>query len=186
MKMNHKRASKTSSQSQPSPCLWAKASEASHLSNSPAGATSDGVVVGGMVGNDIEISREICGGEAGASTGATSLATDKGAGTVAEVGAADSSVDLWDTIGSIKRKYKGTGHLSRRGSIKGQVIYRVPSPKTDAVPHSVTVRTPTTGTFILYAVMRKLRRPFLETKRLHRARHPRAATTSRDSGLACA
>ena len=58
MKMNHKRASKTSFQSQPSPCLWVKASEASHLSNSLAGATSDGVVVGGMVGNDLEISRE--------------------------------------------------------------------------------------------------------------------------------
>ena len=58
MKMNHKRASKTSSQSQPSPCLWAKASEASHLSNLPAGATFDGVVVGGMVGSGNEIRQE--------------------------------------------------------------------------------------------------------------------------------
>ena len=119
MKMNHKRASKTSSQSQPSPCLWVKASEASHLSNSPAGATSDGVVVGGMVGNDIEISREICGGEAGASTGATSLATDKGAGTVAEVGAADSSVDLWDTITHEERDGSACIQTTRRSEGDG-------------------------------------------------------------------
>ena len=46
-----KRASKTSDQSQPSPCLWVKASEAGHLSNSPAGATSDGMVEGGMKGS---------------------------------------------------------------------------------------------------------------------------------------
>ena len=50
MKMNHIRASKTSSQSQPSRCLSVKASEVSQLGNSPADATSDGVFVDGMAG----------------------------------------------------------------------------------------------------------------------------------------
>ena len=72
-----------------------------------------------MVGNDIEISREVCGGEAGASTGATSLATDKGAGTVAEVGAADSSVDLWDTITHEERDGSACIQTTRRSEGDG-------------------------------------------------------------------
>ena len=66
-------------------------------SNSPADATSDGVLAGCMAGNDTKISREICPGGAQAPTGVPSLATDKSARVVAEVGAAGSSVDLWDT-----------------------------------------------------------------------------------------
>ena len=47
-------------------------------SNSPADATSDGVFVDGMVGNDTEINREICSGGAKASTAASSLYAGKG------------------------------------------------------------------------------------------------------------
>jgi hypothetical protein len=75
-------------------------------SNSPADATSDGVFVDGMAGNDTEISREICSGGAKASTTASSLSAGKSGRAGAEVGAAGSSVDLWDT----------TTHGERSGS----------------------------------------------------------------------
>jgi hypothetical protein len=67
-------------------------------SNSPADATSDGVFVDGMVGNDTGIIREICSGGASAPTAASSLSAGKSERAGAEVGAAGSSVDLWDTI----------------------------------------------------------------------------------------
>src|SRR4051794_17722300 len=98
MKMNHIRASKNTSQSEPCRSLSAMASEISYLSNSPADATSDGVFVDGMAGSDTEITRGIWHGEAGASTDVTSLAIDEDARAVSEVGAAGSSVDLWDII----------------------------------------------------------------------------------------
>jgi len=75
-------------------------------SNSPADATSDGVFVDGMVGNDTEINREICSGGAKASTAASSLYAGKSERAGAEVGAAGSSVDLWDI----------TTHEERSGS----------------------------------------------------------------------
>jgi len=88
-------------------------------SNSPADATSDGVVADGMIGNGTQITREICRGEAQASTGATSPATDKGVWATAEVGAAGSSVDLWDTITQGEQSGSACIHASKRSEGPG-------------------------------------------------------------------
>ena len=106
MKMNHIMSVENYLSEPAEPVSVGKGQRSQPKSNSPADATSDGVFVDGMAGNDTEISREICSGGAKASTTASSLSAGKSGRAGAEVGAAGSSVDLWDT----------TTHGERSGS----------------------------------------------------------------------
>ncbi len=97
MKMNHIMSVENHLSEPAEPVSVGKGQRSQPKSDSPADATSDGVFVDGMAGNDTEISREICSGGAKASTTASSLSAGKSGRAGAEVGAAGSSVDLWDT-----------------------------------------------------------------------------------------
>ena len=98
MKMNHIMSVENYLSEPAEPVPVGEGQRSQPKSNSPADATSDGVFVDGMAGNDTEISREICFGGAKAPTAASSLSAGKSGRAGAEVGAAGSSVDLWDTI----------------------------------------------------------------------------------------
>ena len=71
MKMNHIMSVENYLSEPAEPVSVGKGQRSQPKSNSPADATSDGVFVDGMAGNDTEISREICSGGAKASTTAS-------------------------------------------------------------------------------------------------------------------
>jgi hypothetical protein len=60
MKMNHIMSVENHLSEPAEPVSVGKGQRSQPKSNSPADATSDGVFVDGMAGNDTEISREIC------------------------------------------------------------------------------------------------------------------------------
>ena len=64
MKMNHIMSVENHLSEPAEPVSVGKGQRSQPKSNSPADATSDGVFVDGMAGNDTEISREICFGGA--------------------------------------------------------------------------------------------------------------------------
>ena len=78
------------------------------------GATPDGVYADGMAGSDTGITQEICSGGEQSSTEVTSPAKgeDPRAGT--GVGAADSSVDLWDMTTHGERSGSAFSHAPKR------------------------------------------------------------------------
>jgi len=133
MKMNHQRASKPYSQSEPNPSALVKAIEAGGQQPDSASVTSDGVDVDGMVGNDTGITREICAGEVEqkASTPAASLQAGEGEEARAEVGAAGSSVDLWASIPHEERSGSAYIQATKRseGSGDGRAKARIKTPK---------------------------------------------------------
>jgi len=78
------------------------------------GATPDGVYADGMAESDAEITQETCPGGEQSSTDVTSPAKgeDPRAGT--GVGAADSSVDLWDMTTHGERSGSAFSHAPKR------------------------------------------------------------------------
>jgi RNA-directed DNA polymerase len=93
-----------------------------------AGADSDGVDVDGMAGSDVEITWETCPGGPQGPTAAASPATDESRTPEAGVGAADSSVDLWESIthgeqsgsacNQATKRSKGAGDGSAKAGIR--------------------------------------------------------------------